>query len=418
MDGIEALQQIRCMQLTAMPEVIMVTAYGREDAIRIAHERGVEIQTALSKPVTPSNLFEAICEALGKSNGLVIRKEARLDEHIEFTKKLNGARVLLVEDNDMNQELAIELLNNAGMSVVLAKHGQEALDILHDDPQFDGILMDCQMPIMDGYTATRLIRADPLLKKIPVIAMTANTMADDKTKVLEAGMCDHIAKPLNVKLMFSTLAKWIVPLVAKGDSPTTDLIRIKDKSSLNGQGLFERIQLPNIDTKLGLSTVLSNEALYLRFLIKFYDSQRNFADVFSLAQKDKDVTSAERCAHSLRSSAATIGAMGVQKAAQELEQACKSGSSDADIIVLLGNALDELRPVLEGLQLLVEENQTKESVTKTEIDLVKLTEVRTRLLYLLEIGDSVAIDVYTENKELIQAAYPTVMRSNFVKKTK
>jgi CheY-like chemotaxis protein len=125
--------------------------------------------------------------------------------------KLAGAKILLVEDNDMNQELAMELLANAGIEVVLANHGQEALDILAKDHTFDGVLMDCQMPVMDGYTATRAIRKNPQFKDLPIIAMTANAMAGDKQKVIEAGMWDHIAKPLNVGEMFATIAKWIKP---------------------------------------------------------------------------------------------------------------------------------------------------------------------------------------------------------------
>ena len=126
----------------------------------------------------------------------------------------SGARLLLVEDNDMNQELATELLQQAGMTVVIANNGQESLDILAKDAAFDGVLMDCQMPVMDGYTATREIRKNPAFKELPIIAMTANAMAGDREKVIEAGMSDHIAKPLNVAEMYATIAKWVKPAVA------------------------------------------------------------------------------------------------------------------------------------------------------------------------------------------------------------
>jgi CheY-like chemotaxis protein len=122
----------------------------------------------------------------------------RIDNCEAAVARLRGARVLLVEDNDMNQELAVELLSRAGLLVVVANNGQEALDILARDRDFDGVLMDCQMPVMDGYSATREIRASPLLRHLPVLAMTANAMASDQQKVLDAGMNDHIAKPLDV----------------------------------------------------------------------------------------------------------------------------------------------------------------------------------------------------------------------------
>ncbi len=212
MDGVETVRQMRGGALGKMPTVIMVTAYGREEAITSASERGVALPTVLTKPVTPSTLLEAIGEVLGKGLEIVTRSEVRSDGHQETVAQLQGARVLLAEDNDMNQELAMELLASAGIEVVLAVNGQETLDLLARDSRFDGVLMDCQMPVMDGYTATRAIRSNPAWNDIPVIAMTANAMAGDREKVLEAGMCDHIAKPLNVQAMFATLARWIKPV--------------------------------------------------------------------------------------------------------------------------------------------------------------------------------------------------------------
>ncbi len=211
MDGVETVRQMRSGALSKVPTVIMVTAFGREEALSSAAERSVGLSTVLTKPVTPSTLLEAIGEVLGKGLEVVTRSEARADGQQESMAQLKGARVLLAEDNDMNQELAMELLASAGMEVVLAVNGQEALDILAKDSRFDGVLMDCQMPVMDGYTATHAIRANPAWRDIPIIAMTANAMATDREKVLQAGMCDHIAKPLNVATMFATMARWIKP---------------------------------------------------------------------------------------------------------------------------------------------------------------------------------------------------------------
>ncbi|MBF0214243.1 MAG: response regulator, partial [Magnetococcales bacterium] len=135
------------------------------------------------------------------------RSSERNSTSVEAMTKLKGARVLLAEDNEMNQELALDLLNQAGMEVVLANNGQEALDLLTKDDRFDAVLMDCQMPVMDGYTATRKIRENPAWGEMPIIAMTANAMAGDREKVMAAGMVDHIAKPLNVGEMFETLAR-------------------------------------------------------------------------------------------------------------------------------------------------------------------------------------------------------------------
>ncbi|QTN28690.1 PAS domain S-box protein [Rhodoferax sp. AJA081-3] len=211
MDGVETVRQLQHEHLSQVPTVIMVTAYGRDEAMGNAQQRGVMLHTVLTKPVTASTLLEAIGETLGKGLVIETRSSEKAGTHSEAMAKLAGARVLLVEDNEMNQELAMELLANAGMAVVLATNGQEAVDILAKDPQFDGVLMDCQMPVMDGYAATREIRKNPAFKDLPIVAMTANAMTGDREKVMEAGMWDHIAKPLNVGEMFATIAKWIKP---------------------------------------------------------------------------------------------------------------------------------------------------------------------------------------------------------------
>jgi CheY-like chemotaxis protein len=192
----------------------MVTAYGREEALGSAEQRGVQLKTVLTKPVNASTLLEAIGEVLGRGIVVETRASERADDHGDVMAKLNGARLLLVEDNDMNQELATELLEQAGITIVIANNGQEALDILAKDAAFDGVLMDCQMPVMDGYTATREIRKNLAYKDLPIIAMTANAMSGDREKVIEAGMWDHIAKPLNVAEMYATIARWVKPSCA------------------------------------------------------------------------------------------------------------------------------------------------------------------------------------------------------------
>jgi len=209
MDGVETVRQLQKEQLRQVPTVIMVTAYGREEALGSAQQRGVALQSVLTKPVTASTLLEAIGEALGKGVLTETRAHEKADHTSGAMAKLAGRRILLVEDNEMNQELAMELLRNAGAEVALANHGQEALDLLAQDARFDAVLMDCQMPVMDGYAATREIRRNPQFKDLPIIAMTANAMAGDREKVIEAGMWDHIAKPINVGEMFATIAKWI-----------------------------------------------------------------------------------------------------------------------------------------------------------------------------------------------------------------
>ncbi len=405
MDGVETVRQLRSEQLSCVPTVIMVTAYGRDDAMASASERGVALQAVLTKPVTPSTLLEAIGESLGKGSAITTRKEVRADNYAGAMEVLRGARILLVEDNDMNQELAVELLSGAGMEVVLANHGQEALDILAQDPHFDGILMDCQMPVMDGYSATREIRKNSAFQHLPIIAMTANAMSGDKEKVLEAGMSDHIAKPLNLELMFGTLAKWIQP-AARATKPeiATKLVAAGAYSAGAG-GNFDHIVLPGIDVRFGLGTAMNNEVLYRRLLRKFHDGQQDFAAMFAQARAASDPSQAQRCAHTLRGTAATIGAKGVSAAAEALELACRQQAPEPHIDGLLQKVQEELQPVVASLRRLLGE-ETVAMPPATEVDAEKLATLSEELMGLLDRGDSAALDWCEQHPELLRAAYP------------
>jgi CheY-like chemotaxis protein len=384
----------------------MVTAYGREEALNCAKQCGVVVSTVLTKPASPSTLLEAIGEALHEGIVTETRVVQKAESHGQAMAQLNGARVLLVEDNDMNQELALELFEQANMEVVVAHNGQEALDILGRDARFDGVMMDCQMPVMDGYTATREIRKNPDFQHIPVIAMTANAMTDDREKVLEAGMCDHIAKPLDVGEMFTTMAKWIQPTMA----PDALLNASKSVAILTGSsrgaGIFGDMPLPGIDTRFGLATALNKESLYRRFLLKFRDRQGNFADLFAKARAGSDITAAQRCVHTLRSTAATVGAKRVQEAAERLEQACRQQAPDTRIDDLLRKVQEELQPVVDALQALGSEDTNVPVPPSIAIDAEHLSALRKRLTELLNRGDSVAIDLCNEHEDQFRSAYP------------
>ena len=359
MDGIETVQRLKSGTLKPTPAVVMVTAYGREEALGSAQEQGVELKNVLSKPVTPSTLLEAIGAALGKGHVAETRGVSRSDGSAEAMARLKGSRVLLAEDNEMNQELATELLGQAGMEVVVAGNGQEALDILARDRKFDGVLMDCQMPVMDGYAATREIRANPAFAGMPIIAMTAHAMAGDREKVIEAGMSDHIAKPLDIGPMFVTLARWIAP--EKGRAATARERKAGKSRGTRKPALAESPlpPLPGIDIKAGMATTMNNEKLYRRMLLKFREGQGDFAGLFAAARADADPTAATRAAHTLKGTAGNIGAKGIQAAAAELERACREGMPAKQVAAILRKVLDELAPVMEGLNGLTPEGDTR-----------------------------------------------------------
>ncbi len=405
MDGVETIGQLQTAQLSHLPAVIMVTAYGREEALVLAQQRGVSLKTVLTKPVTASTLLEAIGEALDKGFITDTRAHEKTDNHSEVMARLSGARVLLVEDNEMNQELALELLRNAGMEVVLANHGKQAVDILAKDANFDGVLMDCQMPVMDGYTATREIRKNPAFKDLPIVAMTANAMSGDREKVLEAGMCDHISKPINVGEMFATIAKWIKPKAEKTDHTVSNTsIKVAAHAITTGVTAdFGTLpHLPGIDVKAGMATTMDNEKLYTRLLVKFRDTQGQFADLFDAARQDPDATAAARTAHTLKGTAGNIGAKGVQTAAAELEQACLANADAVQVDALLAQTLSQLAPVITGLKA-VGEAPAAPCTADLSVDAGRLSGALARLTELLKDSDSDAADVVDELQELAQS---------------
>jgi CheY-like chemotaxis protein len=364
---------------------------------RIGTQQGVTLKSVLTKPVTPSTLLEAIGEALGK--GSSPRRACRaLGPERGSNREGKGARLLLVEDNDLNQELATELLRNAGLKSWCANHGQEALDILARDSRFDGILMDCQMPVMDGYTATREIRRNPAWKNLPIVAMTANAMAGDREKVLEAGMLDHIAKPLDVAGMFATMAKWFVPAAAPAGTRAAAVERSPVSATRGGLGGLGA--LPGVDVKAGLATTMDNEKLYRRLLAKFRDGQRNFAEQFRAARVGADSSAATRAAHTLRGVAGNIGAKGVQAAAGELESACRGGAPAAQIDELLDKTVAELSSVLAGLAGIGAPDAPADGGRLAAVDPARARALRDRLRVLLADNDADAGETVQELAEL------------------
>ena len=368
MDGVETVWRMQEQEGLSTPAVIMVTAFGREDALQSAQERGSQLRAVLTKPVTPSTLLESIGGALQKEKVYVPNTEMTPMKAQATYAQLSGARVLLVEDNDMNRELATELLVSAGMVVEVANNGQEALDILSADPAFDGVLMDCQMPIMDGYTATRHLRSQDAFKKIPIIAMTANAMAGDKEKVILAGMNDHIAKPLRIDEMFATIERWIRPRMRVG--------KVQDVSA-PAVAAISLESLPGIDTNAGIATAMGRPELYQRLLLKFLKENTNFEESFALALQDTDGTSPARHAHTLKGNAATIGAFDVQAAAAKLEAICLERAGYEGIASALHSTMSALRPVLAGLRVL--EHSSAKSIESTSIHVVNAAELHADL---------------------------------------
>jgi polar amino acid transport system substrate-binding protein len=396
MDGIETTRAIQADDhLANVPTVIMATAYGREEAAQEA--TGVDIGAFLSKPVTHSTLLNAILQATGQDSLVERRVDSRREEVDAAIAKLRGARVLLVEDNEINQELALDLLSSHGLRVEVANDGQDALALLEKE-SFDGVLMDCQMPVMDGYTATRRLRQQKRFRDLPILAMTANAMASDRDKALNAGMNDYIAKPINIRDMFSTMAKWITP-----SQPDNESIHGSTADS-DAEGIAG---LPGIDIAAGLAVCQGNQKLYRIILLKFLESEAHFADKFHEAQASDDQEAATRCAHTLKGVAGNIGAKAVQKAAAALEAACKQ-KREREITRLLDEVVAEIEPVMSGLARL-KQTETNNARNTGDINPDRINALLKKLRPLLNTNDTDAIEVLHELEAMLGTTVPDVL---------
>ncbi|MBY0572971.1 MAG: response regulator, partial [Undibacterium sp.] len=391
MDGVQTMKALEQHHPACTHPVIMVTAFGRDDAISAAELAGIAPHAVLTKPVTTSTLLEALGEALGK--GLVAETISHTSPHRneDASQKLIGARVLLVEDNRLNQELALELLEKAGMAVQLAENGQEALHALDAAAQyarFDVILMDCQMPVMDGYEATRAIRCQPAWADIPVIAMTANAMAGDRERAIEAGMQDHIPKPLRITEMYATIAKWLkrdpgIPLLAP-------IQRV-------GSTTVVPSNLPGIDTVAGLRTAAMDARLYRKLLSMFVEEHAAFQAQFEALATDDQPMKRIRLAHTLKGTSGNIGAFGVRTAAEKLETLCVKNGDRSAIAAALNDTVTALSLVLSSIHSFGTDNVKTEQLA-VEIDPAwdnKMAQLRELLLS----NDTSAMDLASELAE-------------------
>ncbi len=387
--GIEICREINNMSgAPALPGVILLTAYAEEDA-RKAGEDIPQIKKYLSKPVLPSVLLDSIMTSLGKKTMQKPRKIRHDGKLEEIKQKLAGARILLVEDNKINQEVAVELLESSGITVALAENGLEALEAL-DREEFDGVLMDCQLPLMDGYEATEKIREQSRFSDLPVIAMTANVLSGDREKAMRHGMNDHIGKPINPVDFFTTIAKWVTPanpLPSAGRLPSASL---PEK---------EIPELAHLDRDRGLKVVQNSKSAYLKILSQFAGLYRDFGKAFSEALGSTQPEEAVRLAHSLKGSAGNIGADALHGEASLLEAVCREspGSPAAE---------EQFHRVAELLEPLVEEilqkipsppPEGKETTLKADVNL--RGELMERIRQLLKESDTEVLSLVNELAE-------------------
>jgi len=375
MDGIEASRRIRQnFESSQQPKIIMATAHGRQEVMRQAEAVGLD--GFLIKPVNPSVMLNTIMEVFNKEveRGPRIRTEKTRGE--EALKGIRGARILLAEDNEINQQVAREILSGAGLEVTLADNGQEAVNAVQQNP-YDVVLMDIQMPVMDGYEATRRIRnaewargnkiekkseiSDPKspIHHIPIIAMTAHAMAGDREKSLAAGMNDHIAKPINPEELFSTLLKWIKPKADRDDNrfPGAEVSINPEAEDSGGSPIPSPGQkdddlppsLPGFDLEAGLKRLQGNRRLYRKLLLDFGNSYREASENIHNALISNEIGQVHSLVHNIKGLAGNLSATRLQDAAAKMDGSVKEALSSVRKLVPgnLDSRFAELKTALE-----------------------------------------------------------------------
>ncbi|MDO9103458.1 MAG: response regulator [Methylovulum sp.] len=352
MNGIEAVRLIRAYASLQPPMVMMLTASASDELLNAVDSLGVD--GVLLKPCTASAFFNTISKVLdktavgGKRLGTV-HQPAFWDAGQEH-QRLNGT-VLLVEDNLINQKLEQELLEVLGLTVVVASNGLEAVETV-SDRSFDVVLMDIQMPIMDGYEATEIIRRQHRFEDLPIIAMTANAMSRDRERCLAAGMNDHIAKPIDLALLQNALVRWLPSTAINADLP--DLA----EASLPTLALAMASQpddfpetIPGIDLVAGLARLRQNHRLYYKLLLAFYREHGDTAGQIGLALSEGKIDYAQRMIHAIKGVSGNLGMVGLFGNATRLDEALKRGEQGQE---LYADFQQQFNQIISALALLPE----------------------------------------------------------------
>ena len=327
MDGMDTARRIKSLGLSLPPALLMVSAYGREGMMKEAEAVGID--NVLVKPVNPSILFDTTIDLLGAKRQVEVkgREPAAAQGHHAAPPDLGairGARILLVEDNDINQQVAREMLEDAGLVVELAQNGQVALKMVQNT-DYDLVFMDMQMPVMDGMLATRAIRRVERLAQLPIVAMTANAMERDRHTCIEAGMNDVLVKPIDPHALWAALLRWVLPVQPQAAATRADAEPVATAAPASVHGIA------GLDTQLGLRRMMGKEPLYLAMLRRFAAGQKSLAAQVQDALADGDIATAERLAHTTKAVAGTVGATVIQDLAQALETAIREYHPPVDV---------------------------------------------------------------------------------------
>lgn len=401
MDGIEAARRIKNdLDIPCIPAIVIVTSFDREEIYAQAQQYNLD--GLLIKPVTPSHLLDVAIRLFAPKTA----ETGTINPLQEKNHGLSGLRILLAEDNEINQQIATELLQSQGVQVTVVSDGREAVDKVlgaENQPGFDMILMDLQMPTLDGFEATAAIRKH--FDKLPIIAMTAHAMADERENCLAAGMNDHVAKPIDPQALFLTIARW-------APQTRTRTPGQPDAGSMPVPGAHSEPEamIPEntgLDMKLGLRRVAGNLSLYRKLLRQYVSGQAGAAASIREMLKNGDTTSGSRIAHSLKGVSGNIGATVIADIAAAIEAAIRAQRQSDEILVMLDTLEIEFAALSQSIQeyLPGEPVAIGPSQRKT-LGVVLITELQ-QLNALLADNDGEALDCFDRLQAELAATLPT-----------
>ena len=382
MNGIELARRIHdSLHLTHIPAIVLVTGFDKEELVKQAID--VNIDDFLVKPISQSVLYDCIVTLFSLNKAVVSKSQVVTPNDY----KLSGIKVLLVEDNEINQQIAIELLESQGIIVETATNGVQAVRMISNmslELPYNVVLMDLQMPEMDGFEATSVIREKE--KKLPIIAMTARAMFEEREKCFEAGMDDHISKPIDPDILFSTISKWTPNIFKKSSTLKT----------LNKHDSYENpnvMQIDGVDVETGLKRVANNKSLYNKLLLKYAENHTRTVIELWEAIGQNDFLRAEIIAHTLNGVSGNIGATKVQSLACELENILSTSSN-----------VENIKPIMYELDILVGRisrdinNKVSDKLggkrNNKIISDIKFSQHMSKLLEMLKDSDSEAVEYF------------------------
>jgi CheY-like chemotaxis protein len=399
MGGVDVVLQLKEVPLKTRPRFMMVSAYGdqlpREEAFRAG------ITRILAKPVTPSILVDALEASLhrpGPIEGLHFSEE--IDRELRLRQ---GAHILLVEDSEINREVAIQMLRLVGMRVSVAENGRVAVDKVRDTT-YDLILMDVQMPVMDGLKATEEIRSLPDRQSVPILAMTANAFDQDRVRCLEVGMNGHVAKPVEPEKLYRSLVEWL-PARRVTDLEIDAAARAAEEQVLSGgRDLLAALNtVDGLDAAAGLDRLMNNLPRYVRLLRQFMDRHGNDAVLVAEQAAAGDLKAVVHTAHGLKGVAGLLGADGVERASFEIEKAARQAMPADGLMGHVEVLAADLRHLLTGLaRVLPAEGNFTEAIS---VDWTKLGGVLDRLEPLLAADNTAANDLFEAHSALLRSAF-------------